>query len=62
MGEWKTHKAILKGLGGHGGEMVERVRIAATHGYCGLCVRMKRERRGRGWGRAAMVVHKKGDV
>ena len=31
--------------------MVERVRVAATHGDYELCVRMKRERRGRGWGR-----------
>ena len=40
--------------------MVERVGVAATHGECGLCVRMKRERRGRGkgWGRATMVVRK----
>ena len=40
--------------------MVEWVCVAATHGDCGLYVRIKRERRGmgRGWGRAAMVVRK----
>ena len=42
-GEWKTHKTILKGLGGDSGEIVEGVRVAATHGDCGLCVRMKRK-------------------
>ena len=63
-GEWKTHKTILMGLGGNGGEIVEGVRVAATHGDCGLCVRMKQEMRGRGRGRgkgrgrAAIVVRK----
>ena len=43
--------------------MLEGVRVAATHGDCGLCVRMKPERRGRGRGRGLRRCDscKKGD-